>query len=67
MKSTALAWKENTSSILKLLASLSFGLWGLSGYYAELGIPFYPSILASHIYLLYLINKTNINDPKTCW
>ncbi|EGR27049.1 para-hydroxybenzoate, putative [Ichthyophthirius multifiliis] len=67
VKSTALAWGNQTKNVMKFLWVAQLGLFLISGNMADLCIYYYPCCLASHMYLLRLINDFKMDDRQTCW
>jgi len=66
IKSTALTWGTKTKERLKQCNILALGFNLLSGYLTGMGFLYFPGIIASNIYLHYIIEKFNTDDRKSC-
>ncbi|KAH3688798.1 hypothetical protein WICPIJ_000210 [Wickerhamomyces pijperi] len=69
IKSTALAWGENSKKIFTGLTVTQLGFLGLAGWNA--GIIAMPGFIMGSTYFGYklfeMIKKVNLDDPKNCW
>ncbi|KRX09214.1 hypothetical protein PPERSA_05883 [Pseudocohnilembus persalinus] len=66
VKSTALAWGDNTKTITTVLNTLAFGLMCNTGYLMDFNPAYYMALAGGHGYLQYLIQRFNIDDPESC-
>ena len=66
VKSTALAWGDNTKRIATYLNMGMVGLLAGAGYSSGIGLLYYPGIAANFLYMRDLIQKVDLNDRASC-
>ncbi|ODV95630.1 hypothetical protein PACTADRAFT_50327 [Pachysolen tannophilus NRRL Y-2460] len=67
IKSTALAWGNNSKSIFKGLTAIQMGCFALSGYMNTMGPGFAISTIIGSYRLFQMIKKVDLDDPQSCW
>ena len=66
VKSTALAWGENTKKYCRYLNAVSLACFGCAGYAASVSFFYYIALALSHYHQQNLINNVDLNDGESC-
>lgn len=67
IKSTALAWGDNTKKICYAMSAAQMGCFVTSGFLAGMGPFFYLGAAAGGFRLFNMIRKVNLDNPTDCW
>ncbi|KAK9470301.1 uncharacterized protein V1510DRAFT_423523 [Dipodascopsis tothii] len=67
IKSTALAWGDNSKKVMSVLTGAQVGLLTLAGYLGGMGMAFYGGVAVAAYRLASMVHKVDLDNPEDCW